>query len=49
LEGFMGFMKGMSQLKANDSGRSKFDGKYVSYPTFRSKWWAFRETTSRPR
>jgi hypothetical protein len=46
LEGFMGFMKGMIKLKANVSSASwsKFDGKYVIYPKFRSKVWAFRET-----
>jgi hypothetical protein len=37
-------MRGWSQLKANDSGWPTFDGRYASYPRFRKKWKAYRET-----
>ncbi len=43
-ESLVDVMRGWSQLKANDSGWPTFDGRYASYPRFRKKWKAYRET-----
>jgi hypothetical protein len=37
-------MRGMMNAQANDSGWPTFSRKYVEYPRFRKKWWAYRQT-----
>jgi hypothetical protein len=37
-------LRGWGQLKANDSGWPTFDGRYASYPRFKTEWRAYRET-----
>jgi hypothetical protein len=32
----------MSQAKANNAGRPKFDGNYMNYPKFDPEWWVCR-------
>ncbi len=43
-EGLVNVLRGWGQLKANDSGRPTFDGRYASYPRFKREWIAYRET-----
>jgi hypothetical protein len=38
------FMRGLGQMRANDSGWPAFDGRYASYPRFKKEWKAYRET-----
>jgi hypothetical protein len=38
------FIRSCSQMRANDRGWPTFDGRYVSYPHFRRKWGAYRQT-----
>jgi hypothetical protein len=40
----MTLMQGLMGAQANDSGWPTFSGKYVEYPQFRKKWWAYRQT-----
>jgi hypothetical protein len=37
--------QGLMGAQANDNGWTTFNGKYVEYPRFRKKWWAYRQTT----
>ena len=41
---FMRMMSGYADIKADKDGWPKFDGKYVSYPSFRREWWAYWES-----
>ncbi len=43
-EGFLDIMRGFGHMKANDSSWLTFDGQYASYPRFKKKWRAYRET-----
>jgi hypothetical protein len=43
-ESLLDLMRGWGQLKANDSGWPKFDGRYATYPRFKKEWIAYRET-----
>jgi hypothetical protein len=38
------FMRGLGQMRANDSVWPAFDGWYASYPRFKKEWKAYRET-----
>jgi hypothetical protein len=38
------FIRGLGNMRANDSGWPVFDGRYASYPRFRKEWKAYRET-----
>ncbi len=40
----MDFMRSFGQMQANDSGWPTFDGRYISYPQFKKKWEAYRQT-----
>jgi hypothetical protein len=37
-------MRSMMNSQANDNGWPTFSGKFVEYPRFRKKWWAYRQT-----
>ncbi len=44
IEGFLGFIVGLTQVRANMSRLSKLDDKFVSNLKLKLEWFAYRET-----